>query len=117
MSTTFLTAMVYSGEQLTNYEPGAQSPVVSKVFLDWIEDAAGRLPHSSVFWAELANRYYYVWKANKGQEMDLGDKSFLPHWWDDVPDVGNLVLGRLNGTNATNGAVSIARRGAQRRLW
>ena len=117
ITTTFLTAMIFSGERLTDYEPGAQSPVVSRVLLGWIGDAAGKLPHSSPFWGVLADRYYYIWKANKGQELGFGDEGEVPRWWDDVPDIPHLELGHANGTNFTGGGVNVARRGSQRRLW
>lgn len=117
ITTTFLTAMIFSSERLTDYEPGAQSPVVSRVLLGWISDAAGKLPHSSPFWGVLADRYYYIWKANKGQELGFGDEGEFPRWWDDVPDIPHLELGHANETNFTGGGVNVARRGSQRRLW
>ncbi|KAF6222557.1 hypothetical protein HO133_000602 [Letharia lupina] len=103
--TTFITAMVYSNERLTDYEPGAQSKVISRVLLDWIDAAAGRLPHGSPFWGVLANRFFYVWKANEDQESGQGGKGEFPHWWDDVQVPPNLERGRANGTKGAGGAV------------
>ncbi|CAF9930054.1 MAG: hypothetical protein ALECFALPRED_004510 [Alectoria fallacina] len=111
-STTFLTAMVYAHYRPIVYEPGAQSKEISSVFLKWIDAAAGRLPHTSPFWGVLANRYFYVWKANEGQ----GSHGRLPHWWDDVQARPHFELGRANGTNDTDGGISITRRDARRRI-
>ena len=88
--------MVYSEEQLTHYEPGAQSPLISTVLLDRIEAAAGGLAHYSPFWGVLANRFFYIWKAREDQEKGLGDKGEFPHWWDDVHVPPDLELGRAN---------------------
>lgn len=84
MRTTFLTAMIYSDDEFAQYEPGAQSKVTSRVFLNWIDTTAGRLPHESPFWGVLANRFFYIWKANENQDKSQGDPSRSPHWWDDV---------------------------------
>lgn len=115
MSTTFLTAMVYSEDRFTQYEPGAQSKAISRLLLNWIDTTAGRLPHKSAFWGVLANRFFYIWKANENQDRGQ-DQGQFPHWWDDVRPLPNVELGRLNGTNGTGDGISIARRGARKKL-
>lgn len=108
--------MVYSNERLTDYEPGAQSKVISRVLLDWIDAAASRLPHGSPFWGVLANRFFYVWKANEDQERGRGDKGEFPHWWDDLQVPPNLERGRANGTKGAGGGVRITLRDLRKRL-
>ena len=109
--------MVYAHYRPIQYEPGAQSKAISSIFLRWIDAAAGRLPHTSPLWGILANRYFYIWKANEDQDRGQGDHGRLPHWWDDVQARPHFELGRANGTNDTGGGVSLTRRDARRRIW
>lgn len=60
--------------------------------------------------------FFYIWKANKDQDVGQGDHGEFPNWWDDVQTPPLLELERGNGTNSTGDGISIVRRGARGRL-